>query len=177
MTLKKRKNPFIEDILCEIFSFIKPNTKFKLNCRLVCKQWNTIIMNSSNIWQNDEVYIDYRKLQKIPVQMKHVLTRIECSVEITDSALKQISHFTKLQRLNLWECKLITDDGIKHLMILTSLQQLNLRYTRITDNGLKYLKTLTSLQQLDLNLCEKITDHGLHHLMNLRKLQQLDLSW
>lgn len=47
LTITKSSSPFIEDVLYEIFTFIAIDAKFILKCRLVCKQWNNLILNSS----------------------------------------------------------------------------------------------------------------------------------
>src|SRR5690606_1044316 len=119
---KRQLNPFIEDIFYEFLSFINHDLELILNCRLVCKDWNYLIMTTSNLWNNVEVYI--LNLQKLPAQFKNVLTRIKCNSSITDNDLEQVSHFNKLKQLNLDFCNRITDDGLKHLMKLSSLQQL-----------------------------------------------------
>lgn len=73
---KRNTNPFIEDVFYEILSFITDDFKFILNCRLVCKQWDNMILNSS-IWNNVEFFVS--DLQKIPLRLKPCLTRIECN--------------------------------------------------------------------------------------------------
>src|SRR5690606_973233 len=131
----KTLNPFIDDVFYEIFSFITLNVKFILNCRLVCKEWNYMIMNNSNLWNNVEVYVP--NLHKVPAQLKLVLTRIKCNPLITDKDLEQISYFKKVQQLNLYFCNEITDYGLQHLMTLSSLQGLDLSFCSIADNELK----------------------------------------
>src|SRR5690606_23740923 len=149
--LQGKSNPFIEDLFFEFFSFISSDVKFILNCRLVCKQWNNLIMNP-NLWNHVEVNVS--NLQKLPSQFKLVLQRIVCNQYITDNKLEHISQFLKLKQLKLNLCSLITDNGLQHLSKLTTLQQLELRWCpKITDNGLQHLTKL-SLQQLDLSGCK-----------------------
>src|SRR5690606_16950988 len=119
MPPKRKLNPFFEDIFYEIFSFINTNIKFKLNCRLVCKQWNNMIMNSSKLWKNDKVYI-HHNLHKLPVQLKFILSRIKFSPETTDNDLTHVSQCTQLQLLNLCDCKQITDNGLQLIANLTT---------------------------------------------------------
>src|SRR5690606_25814656 len=157
-------NPFIADIFYEIFSFVTLDIKFILNCRLVCTQWNNMILNFSNLWNNVEVYV--RDLQKSLVQLNYVLTRIKCNFSMTDNDLRHITHFVNLQQLNLSFCKNISFYGLQHLIKLSSLQKLNLKGCRITNKGLQNLFKLTSLRQLNLSNCD-ITDMGLQHLMKL----------
>ena len=118
---KVKVTPFIEDVFYEFFSFINLDVKFILNCRLVCKEWNYLIMNS-NLWNYVEAYVF--DIHKLPEQFKFLLTRIKCNTKI-DNDLKHVSKFKKLQQLDLSRCKQITDNGLKHLQ-LTSLRQLNL---------------------------------------------------
>src|SRR5690606_18561525 len=88
---KKTLNTFIDDVFYEIFSFITLNVKFILNRRLVCKEWNYMIMNNSNLWNNVEVYVP--NLHKVPAQLKLVLT--------TDNGLQHLMNLTSLQLLDL----------------------------------------------------------------------------
>lgn len=92
---KRKENPFIEDVFFEIFSFIPPNVKFIKNCRPVCKQWNTMIMNPK-LWNNVEVYVP--NLQKLPSQFKLILTRIKCNPKIHVFDLEHISGLINLQQ-------------------------------------------------------------------------------
>src|SRR5690606_580961 len=130
--MESKLNPFIEDVFYEFFSFITLDTKFILNCRLVCKQWNNMILKSSNLWSNVQVCV--RDLKKLPQQFKPLLARIKCNHKITDNDLKHVSDFIKLQHLNLRGCTEITDKGLQHLITLTSLQTLYCVCTVITDN-------------------------------------------
>ena len=61
---KRNLNPsFVSDVFYEILSFITFDLKFILNCRLVCKQWNHMILNSSNLWNKVVVHVSDLKYQ------------------------------------------------------------------------------------------------------------------
>lgn len=117
---------------------------------------------------------------------------------IDDNWLRNISNFTKLERLDLSETQ-ITDAGLAQLKGLTSLDHLYLVNTLVSDAGLEHLKGLTKLEWLSListrvsnaglaNLSElsnlrvlylyetQITDAGLVHLRELTRLELLNLE-
>src|SRR5690606_37561171 len=82
--LKRISNPFLEEVLYEVLSFLSPDyVDFILICRLVCKDWDNMIMKCLKLlWKNTEIYIP--NLQKLPSRFTHFLTRIKCNPNITD---------------------------------------------------------------------------------------------
>lgn len=171
--LKKKQIKTSQDILFEIFLFL--DFKFVLKCRLLCKQWNQIIMNSSNIWENITVKVS--NINKIHEQLKSLISKIQCNSKINNHDLENISSLTKLEHLSLCGCERITNEGLKHLINLISLQHLNLGLcSMIQDDGLQYLTKMESLESLSLFNCAKITDNGLKYLIKLKSLKSLNLN-
>jgi internalin A len=78
---------------------------------------------------------------------------------VTDADLKELSGFTQLRQLNLYDETKITDAGLKELAKLTQLENIDLSFIEITDAGLKHLGGLKSLRMLCL-YGTKATDSG-----------------
>lgn len=85
-----------------------------------------------------------------------------------DSALAQLSSFSKLARLDLTGTK-VTDRGLSSLTKLVGLEVLELDGTNIGDEGLKVISGFPKLSFLSLS-GTNVTDAG---LVNLRKLPEL----
>ncbi len=94
--------------------------------------------------------------------------------EVTDTDLKNVNRFTKLQKLQLRETQ-ITDAGLKELRDLRTLFLLDLSATKITDAGLKELKALKSLAFLDLRNTQ-VSDAGLKDVKQIRALRKIAIG-
>jgi hypothetical protein len=70
---------------------------------------------------------------------------------VTDAALKELSPFKKLRKLDLSNMLLLTDAGLKELAVLKELRELDLSgCVDVMDAGLKDLAPLKELQTLNL---------------------------
>lgn len=188
----------LEELVCEIFSFLLTiSASSILRYRLVCKEWDRIIMNSQHIWMN-KINVNFTGNTSIPT--KFCLLKI-FSFSADDHVLKLVSQFTKLQKLHLFNCNRVTDEGLKSISNLpikdlvlvineyctdngiqilskcTTIERLMLRsFLRITDNGLKYITSLTSLKRLSISHCPNITHAGIQPLSVLTSLQQFSFE-
>ncbi|GMH32225.1 hypothetical protein BSKO_00059 [Bryopsis sp. KO-2023] len=96
---------------------------------------------------------------------------------IGDDGLRHLTHFRKLEYLDLCFRYKITDHGMDRLALLTSLQELHLaKCKRISDEGLTRLTTLSNLTCLDMWGCVKISDSSLESITKLKGLRHIDLS-
>ncbi|MEZ6064690.1 MAG: hypothetical protein R3B90_03035 [Planctomycetaceae bacterium] len=104
----------------------------------------------------------------------HVTTIDASNSAISNSHLRELHQFTRLQHLNLRGCA-IDDDGIASLAGVPSLQFLGLSETRLSDNGLLPLRKLTQLRFLSL-AGTYVTDNAIPILIEINGLEGLNLS-
>lgn len=87
-------------------------------------------------------------------------------------SLGTLKHLRKLSLQQNWN---LTDDALKNLSHFQQLEELDLSQTQIADKGLKYLGGVKSLRDLDLT-ATSITDVGLSYLQGLKNLEVVRLN-
>lgn len=92
----------------------------------------------------------------------------------SDTRLLKQYHANDLLGISFYKMP-IEDDGLKNLSHLTGLQKLDLRYTDVTDAGLPYLANLTKLVHLDLS-ATMVKGPGLHSVSGMKNLLSFDVS-
>ena len=92
----------------------------------------------------------------------------------TGRALEHIAMMHDLLSLDLGDTT-IGDDGVRQIAQLKSLRQIDLKRTKITDLSLELLGSTSRLESLDLYQTT-ISDRGVAHLVGLRNLRNLRIS-
>lgn len=96
---------------------------------------------------------------------------------VSDAALRYLESLTKLEVLELRECKHISGSGLLHLRAAPNLVMLDLAgASKFNDTGVQAIGLCTGLTKIDLSRCPQITRQGIVHLRNLLNLTYLDLS-
>lgn len=178
------------------------------------------VYNKPLITIYDDMHIDTRyisKLQKLtfvhapPIEhyMLKYINKLSCLIELTinnyelmDTDLIYIDNLTNLQKLNVFQsrlitnksatqfgklrklrilnmhcCEKITDEGINCLKNLSNLQELDMsNFGNVTDIGMQYISELVNLEKLDIGGCNKITDEGFKHICKLQNLRHIDIA-
>merc|ERR1711936_487755 len=87
--------------------------------------------------------------------------------DITDHTLLSISLcLSLLQKLSIFNCKMITCAGLSHISGLMFLKELFIDSRNVKDVGMYHISKIQSLQDLELE-CLNVSDIGLNHLSNL----------
>jgi len=142
-----------------------------LQLALMTKMQQLNLSNCQQIAESGLVYLARQKNLK-SLNLKN------CS--LTDEAVKKLSVFNQLERLQLWGNQGITDQGIvsiaPSLTRLTSLDVCTcIKLTNVSLEAIgKYMKRMR-----DLNIASivYISEKGIHSLSRLKELTKLNLSW
>ncbi|BDA50045.1 probable f-box/LRR-repeat protein 2 at C-terminar half [Coccomyxa sp. Obi] len=110
------------------------------------------------------------------------LTRLECldisnCKALQDDALKVVAQLSGLRQLRAVGCASLTDAALQHLAGLQGLLQLDLGCNaRITDNGISALAGMRGLELVNLVSLAQITNTGVASLAALPKLKRITVS-
>jgi internalin A len=103
------------------------------------------------------------------------LKRLDVSgARITPAGLKVLKNLPQLERLSLWNCKLLDDSAAPELAAISKLANLDLSYTSAGDATLQTLATLPNLKLLYLT-DTKVTPAGVEAFRKRR--QTTFVSW
>jgi hypothetical protein len=94
---------------------------------------------------------------------------------LTDVAMKELSHFKKLMKLELRGQSRITDAGVQKLANLDQLETLDLSHTGVTDKSMEVFAGLNQLKDLHLE-GTNLTPASLKELRRLKSLRTVSLS-
>ena len=95
----------------------------------------------------------------------------------TDEWIDDLLQLRKLQKLLLYECRVISDKGISKLIAFAELEHLDLCVCNVTDACMDKLGKLYGLRVLKLRACHMISDEGISKLVDLNKLEWLEIGY